>query len=596
MDPIGEGLFAQGRSCSRPPLFCGTNFSHWKTLMKMFVIDQDMELWEIITKGPKIPMKKDVHENDVIKSESEYSQTDLEWVSKNYRAMNQLCCALNGTEFNRVSSCTSAKEIWDKLVVTYEGTSQVKETKINILMHQYEMFKMKKDENINEMFTRFTLITNSLNSLGKTFTNAEKVQKVLRCLPRSKWGPKVTAIEEAQDLRVLSLDDLLGKLTTHELTLHDDGDNDVIPSMKNLALKAKKHHESSSDSEDSDDEEDPFALITKGLEGIMKMRKRFKKFKSRNKGKSSNSNSNFKTNKLACFECGSTEHIVKDCPKKKRQSYKKNKNKQAMVATWSDSEVSSESENEDGQAHICLMADNDDNDDLDQNHKEVREYLNTCTKDELIITLLNMFQIEKILKDEKNILEDRIRHYAEGCEEIINKNNSLKAEKSNLEKTVKVLKEQNLSQTKQLIDLKNENNDLEARIKTLKLESEKNLQALNKLNESESKLTKMLTQQKSTSDKRGIGYNHVTHNYKSKTTFVKGANKHKRTPTCTFCCKKGHIRFACPYRRKDDYIIKNSFPFELREQIKQIWVPKGTRPPNMVYPEYGSKFVTWIAK
>ena len=88
MDPIGEGLFAQSRSCSRPPLFCGTNFSHWKTLMKMFVIDQDMELWDIITKGPKVPMKKDAQGNDVVKSESEYSQSDLESMSQNYRVMN----------------------------------------------------------------------------------------------------------------------------------------------------------------------------------------------------------------------------------------------------------------------------------------------------------------------------------------------------------------------------------------------------------------------------------------------------------------------------------------------------------------------------
>ena len=81
----------------------------------------------------------------------------------------------------------------------------------------------------------------NLNSLDKTFTNPKKVQKDLRCLPRSKWGPNVTTIEEAQDLRVLSLDDLLPKLTTYERTLHDDGESDVTPSMKNLALKAKKH-------------------------------------------------------------------------------------------------------------------------------------------------------------------------------------------------------------------------------------------------------------------------------------------------------------------------------------------------------------------
>ena len=44
--------------------------------MKMFVIDQDMKLWDIITKGPKVPMKKDAQGNDVVKSNSEYSQSD----------------------------------------------------------------------------------------------------------------------------------------------------------------------------------------------------------------------------------------------------------------------------------------------------------------------------------------------------------------------------------------------------------------------------------------------------------------------------------------------------------------------------------------
>ena len=154
-------------------------------------------------------------------------------------------------------------------------------------------------------------------------------------------------------MRVLLFDDLLGKLTAHELSLHDDGKSDVTPAMKNLALKANKHKESSSENEESDDEEDPFALIKKGLEGIMKMWKRFKKFKSRNKGKSSSSNS--KTNKLACFECGSTEHLENECAKKKKEYYKKNKKKQVMVAKWNDSKGSTESESEDGQTYVYLQ-------------------------------------------------------------------------------------------------------------------------------------------------------------------------------------------------------------------------------------------------
>ena len=71
---------------------------------------------------------------------------------------------------------------------------------------------MQPDETIKEMFTRFTNITNNLKSLCKTYTNKEMVRKILRCLPKNKWGPKVTTIVEAQDLKTLALDDLLEKL------------------------------------------------------------------------------------------------------------------------------------------------------------------------------------------------------------------------------------------------------------------------------------------------------------------------------------------------------------------------------------------------
>ena len=168
--------------------------------------------------------------------------------------MNQLQCGLDGDEFDRVRACKSAKEIWDKLVVTYEGTSQVKETKISILVRKYELFKMTSNESVKEMFTRFTHIVNSLDSLGKTYTNEEKVRKILACLPKAIWGPKVTAIEEAQDLKILSLENLMGKLITHEMILSEE-DGELPSTTKNLVLKAKKE-EAVSDNEDSDDDED----------------------------------------------------------------------------------------------------------------------------------------------------------------------------------------------------------------------------------------------------------------------------------------------------------------------------------------------------
>lgn len=55
------------------------------------------------------------------------------------------------------------------------------------------------------MFSQSTNIVNCLKSLGKTNTNVDIVNKLLVSLLKS-WKLKVTAIEEVNDLKILSLD------------------------------------------------------------------------------------------------------------------------------------------------------------------------------------------------------------------------------------------------------------------------------------------------------------------------------------------------------------------------------------------------------
>ncbi|GAV71186.1 UBN2 domain-containing protein, partial [Cephalotus follicularis] len=57
--------------------------------------------------------------------------------------------------------------------VTYEGTNQVKEAKISMLVHEYEMFTTNENEDIKSMFSRFTNIINALQALDKTYSNSE---------------------------------------------------------------------------------------------------------------------------------------------------------------------------------------------------------------------------------------------------------------------------------------------------------------------------------------------------------------------------------------------------------------------------------------
>ncbi|XP_070035424.1 uncharacterized protein [Nicotiana tomentosiformis] len=128
-----------------------------------------------------------------------------------------LVCGLGPDEYSRIQSCTTAKEIWDTLQVAHEGTAQVKWSRGTLLYSQYENFSMNEGETIQEMYTRFTTLTNELKSLGRTLLEEDKVEKILtRVLPVS-WERKITAIQESKNITTLRLDELIENLTTYEL-------------------------------------------------------------------------------------------------------------------------------------------------------------------------------------------------------------------------------------------------------------------------------------------------------------------------------------------------------------------------------------------
>ncbi|GAV81537.1 UBN2 domain-containing protein, partial [Cephalotus follicularis] len=152
--------------------------------------------------------------------------------------------------------------------VAYEGTNQVKEDKISMLVHDYEMFTMNENEDIKSMFTRFINIIKALQALDKVYSNSKMVRKIQRCLPRT-WMPKVTIIEEAKDLNTLPLDDLLGSLMTNELSMQKKDDDEEKEKRKKKIVSLK-----SSEIEDSEgDSDEDLALITS----------KFKKFQASKK-------------------------------------------------------------------------------------------------------------------------------------------------------------------------------------------------------------------------------------------------------------------------------------------------------------------------
>ncbi|XP_075087573.1 uncharacterized protein LOC142169589 [Nicotiana tabacum] len=159
-------------------------------------MDEDSELWDVIYDGTFIPMKT-IGELVVTvpKTRKEYNDVDRKAVEKNFQGKKILVCGIGPDEYNRISACQSAKEIWEALQTAHEGITQVKQSKIGMLTTEYELFRMKGDESIQDMHTRFTYIINEIHSLGKIIPRNKLVRKMLSVLHGS-WESKVNAITE----------------------------------------------------------------------------------------------------------------------------------------------------------------------------------------------------------------------------------------------------------------------------------------------------------------------------------------------------------------------------------------------------------------
>ncbi|VFR00751.1 unnamed protein product, partial [Cuscuta campestris] len=223
MGSSSRNLYAgigEGQSTSRPPLFDGTNYSYWKERMRIYICSTNFQLWLVIKNGEEIPMKK-VGETTVPKTENEFGAEDIKKIENYAKAINMLYCAVNPDDYRKISCCTTAKEMWYKLEVTYEGTDQVREAKIDFLTQEYEMFRMKEGEKIDDMFDRFSKIINDLHALKKTYTNKDLVRKILRSLT-PEWRSKADAIYESIGVSNVTIDGLRDNARLARKAICDD--------------------------------------------------------------------------------------------------------------------------------------------------------------------------------------------------------------------------------------------------------------------------------------------------------------------------------------------------------------------------------------
>ncbi|GKA47690.1 hypothetical protein Tco_0740573 [Tanacetum coccineum] len=298
----------------------------------------------------------------------------------------------------------------------------------------------------DSVFAKFNTIITSLKALDQVYSSKNYVRKFLWAL-HPTWRAKVTTIEESKDLTSLSLDELIGNLEFHEMIIKKD--SKIVKAKgerKSLALKAKKE---SSDEEcsTSESEDEEYAMAVRDFKKFFKRRCR----------------------------CGDLNHLIRECPKPP-----KDKNQRVFIGgSWSDS---GEEDDEEAKEKMCLMA---------QASNEV------CSN-------------SSYFSDENSSIDDSTldNEYDKLCKmslKIITKNKQLKAIRNSLENELSELKLK-LSTLE-----KNKGVDLECtNCQSFKIDNKKLKEEALKLTKFEKSthcLNEMLSNQKPSGDKLGLGFN-----------------------------------------------------------------------------------------
>jgi hypothetical protein len=512
------------------PVFDGSNYTLWKIRMRAYL--KFIDVWHIVESGWSIPDK----------TTAEWTTVENRASSANDKALHSIFTAVTMEEFSRISRCVIAKEAWETLEITHEGTEVVRASKLQMLVSKFEEIWMQEDETFDEFYSKLSSIRNNTINLGKKMSDAKIIKKILRSLP-TRFLPQIAATNQINDLNTMRAKELVESIQTFELLLPKP------KNLKNIALKTKtavKEKSGDSTDEDSGDEEE-IAMI------VRKFRKFFKPKNGNFKGRVSKNpvnhrydgrdniqdrNTAYQKEKVPsgrkCHERGGIGHIQANCGNLRNSKGK------AFNVTQSDESEDDDSE-DDEEVNVNYLA---------FTASYTNEYDNSSEQ----------IGVENESDDEQDLQTAYNQMFQE-----FNK-----------------LGQQNKKNLKRLKEVETENEKLVEKIKSLEKELNESRSHLNKF--SSVKLNKMLSDQKPSHDRAELGFEkHVSEKSNgsstSKIMFVKPKmkeveselkllpkeaslvrhrtlksnfkNSHKRVsdskfiPTCHHCGIIGHTRPNC---------------------------------------------------
>jgi hypothetical protein len=101
----------------------------------------------------------------------------------------------------------------------HDGPSNVHEQKHCLVVNDYNSFAMKDNDFVRDMYYRFNLIINELNSISiNKLGDADIVRKIISLLPQQRYGSIITIIHNIEYLSTMTPTIVIRKIAAFEMS------------------------------------------------------------------------------------------------------------------------------------------------------------------------------------------------------------------------------------------------------------------------------------------------------------------------------------------------------------------------------------------
>ncbi|KAI3828637.1 hypothetical protein L1987_02744 [Smallanthus sonchifolius] len=157
-------------------------------------------------------------DEEVPKPISKLDEEQKKAYDREKKALASITMSLTRELFHSFRGYDTSKDLWKTLQKRFEGNSDIKKSKRDLLWKQYECFNFMENKSLDDLISRFYHLQTDMKAFELKYPDEELVEKFLDALP-PKFEMYTTLMRENPKFYELTVDEAIGKIQAHNMNL-----------------------------------------------------------------------------------------------------------------------------------------------------------------------------------------------------------------------------------------------------------------------------------------------------------------------------------------------------------------------------------------